>query len=273
MPPLVQQLQDITDESPPGDLDRRLAKECIMGRMDGKVAIISGGARGMGAEEVRLFAREGAKVVFGDILDELGQQVEADCRAEGLDVAYTHLDVTSEGDWQAIVALAEDRYGKLDTLVNNAGISISVEGGARNISLEDTSVEQWDRVMDINSKGVFLGTRAAIPAMRRAGGGSIINISSIAGMTGAWSRSHPYNASKGAVRLVHQGHGGAARPGGHPRQLGAPGADHDADERVDLRGSRKWRRSGWRWCPWAGGRIPSRWPTACSTWRRTKRPS
>ena len=141
MPPLVQQLQDITDESPPGDLDRRLAKECIMGRMDGKVAIISGGARGMGAEEVRLFAREGAKVVFGDVLDELGQQVEVDCRAEGLDVAYTHLDVTSEGDWQAIVALAEDRYGKLDTLVNNAGISISVEGGARNISLEDTSVE------------------------------------------------------------------------------------------------------------------------------------
>ena len=172
-----------------------------MGRMDGKVAIISGGARGMGAEEVRLFAREGAKVVFGDILDELGQQVEADCRAEDLDVAYTHLDVTSEEDWQAIVALAEERYGKLDALVNNAGISISVEGGARNISLEDTSVEQWDRVMDINSKGVFLGTKAAIPAMRRAGGGSIINISSIAGMTGAWSRSHPYNASKGAVRL------------------------------------------------------------------------
>ena len=157
-----------------------------MGRMDGKVAIISGGARGMGAEEVRLFAREGAKVVFGDILDELGQQVEADCRDEGLDVAYTHLDVTSEEDWQAIVALAEERYGKLDALVNNAGISISVEGGARNISLEDTSVEQWDRVMDINSKGVFLGTKAAIPAMGRAGGGSIINISSIAGMTGAW---------------------------------------------------------------------------------------
>ncbi len=173
-----------------------------MGRVDGKVVLISGGARGMGAEEVGLFAREGARVVFGDILDDLGQQVEADQRAAGHDVAYVHLDVTSEADWQAIVAMAEERYGKLDALVNNAGISISVEGGARNIPLEETTEEQWDRVMDVNSKGVFLGTKAAIPAMRRAGGGgSIVNISSIAGLSGAWSRSHPYNASKGAVRL------------------------------------------------------------------------
>ena len=171
-----------------------------MGRVDGKVVLISGGARGMGAEEVGLFAREGARVVFGDVLDDLGQQVEADQRAAGLDCTYAHLDVTSEDDWQAIVALAEERYGKLDALVNNAGISISVEGGARNISLEETTEEQWDRVMDVNSKGVFLGTKAAIPAMRRAGG-SIVNISSIAGLSGAWSRSHPYNASKGAVRL------------------------------------------------------------------------
>ena len=172
-----------------------------MGRMDGKVAIISGGARGMGAEEVNLFAKEGAKVVFGDILDDLGQQVEADAREAGLDVAYIHLDVTSESDWDAIVALAEERYGRLDALVNNAGISISAGGGAHNIAMEDTSVEDWDRVMDINSKGVFLGTKAAIPALRRAGAGSIVNISSIAGLSGAWSRSHPYNASKGAVRL------------------------------------------------------------------------
>ena len=172
-----------------------------MGRMDGKVAIISGGARGMGAEEVNLFAKEGAKVVFGDILDDLGQQVEAHCRAAGLDVTYTHLDVTSEDDWQSIVALAEERYGRLDALVNNAGISISAGGGAHNIAMEDTSVEDWDRVMDITSRGVFLGTKAAIPALRRAGAGSIVNISSIAGLSGAWSRSHPYNASKGAVRL------------------------------------------------------------------------
>ena len=172
-----------------------------MGRVDGKVVLISGGARSMGAEEVSLFAREGAKVVFGDILDDLGRQVEADQRAAGHDCAYAHLDVTSESDWQAIVALAEARYGRLDALVNNAGISISVGGGAGNIALEDTSEADWDRVMDVNSKGVFLGTKTAIPAMRRAGGGSIVNISSIAGMTGAWSRSHPYTASKGAVRL------------------------------------------------------------------------
>ena len=172
-----------------------------MGRMDGKVALISGGARGMGAEEVALFAREGAQVVFGDLLDDLGRQVEYDCRAAGLDVAYAHLDVTSAADWQSIVALAEQRYGRLDALVNNAGISISASGGARHIPMEDTTVDDWDRVMDINAKGVFLGTQAAIPALRRAGGGAIVNISSIAGMTGAWSRSHPYNASKGAVRL------------------------------------------------------------------------
>ncbi|CAI8038107.1 Cyclopentanol dehydrogenase [Geodia barretti] len=164
-----------------------------MGRVDGKVVLISGGARGMGAEEVGLFGREGANVVFGDILDDLGRQVEEEQRAAGHDCTYTHLDVTSESDWQAIVALAEARYGRLDALVNNAGISISVVG--------DTSEADWDRVMDVNSKGVFLGTKTAIPAMRRAGGGSIVNISSIAGMTGAWSRSHPYNASKGAVRL------------------------------------------------------------------------
>ena len=172
-----------------------------MGRVDGKVVLISGGARGMGAEEVGLFAREGARVVFGDIRDDPGRQVEAECRAAGLDCAYAHLDVTSEADWQAIVALAEERYGKLDALVNNAGISISAGGGARNIPLEDTGVADWERVMEVNAKGVFLGTKAAIPAMRRAGGGSIVNISSIAGLSGAWSRSHPYNASKGAVRL------------------------------------------------------------------------
>lgn len=172
-----------------------------MGRVDGKVVLISGGARGMGAEEVGLFAREGAKVVFGDILDDLGRQVAADCHAAGLDCAYAHLDVTSAADWQAIVSLAEERYGKLDALVNNAGISISAAAGARSIPLEDTSAADWDRVMDVNSKGVFLGTKAAIPALRRAGGGAIVNISSIAGLSGAWSRSHPYNASKGAVRL------------------------------------------------------------------------
>lgn len=170
-----------------------------MGRLDGKVAMISGGARGMGATEAKLFTREGAKVVFGDILDDLGRQVEAEIRELGGEATYVHLDVTREEDWRRAVQTAESRYGKLNVLVNNAGISIS---SATSLSLEETTEEMWDRIMGVNAKGVFLGTKHAIPAMRRAGGGAIVNISSIAGMVGFWTRSHPYSASKGAVRLL-----------------------------------------------------------------------
>ena len=164
-------------------------------RLEGKVALISGGARGQGAAEARLFAAEGAKVVFGDILDELGAQVEAEIRELGSEANYVHLDVTSEADWAAAVQAAVDRYGKLDILVNNAGI---VSWGR----LEDSSSEEWDRIMEVNAKGVFLGTRAAIPEMRRIGGGSIINISSISGLVGQDTVQAAYNASKGAVRLL-----------------------------------------------------------------------
>lgn len=164
-------------------------------RLENKVALISGGARGQGAAEVRLFASEGARVVFGDILDEEGQKVEAEVRELGGEVTYVHLDVVSESDWASAVATAVGRYGKLDILVNNAGV---VSWGV----LEDTSVPEWDRVMDINAKGVFLGTRAAISAMREARGGSIINISSISGIIGQDSIQPVYNASKGAVRLL-----------------------------------------------------------------------
>ena len=164
-------------------------------RLEGKVALISGGARGQGAAEARLFAAEGAKVVFGDILDELGAQVEAEIRELGSEATYVHLDVTSEADWAAAVQSAVDRYDKLDILVNNAGI---VSWGR----LEDSSSEEWDRIMEVNAKGVFLGTRAAIPEMRRIGGGSIINISSISGLVGQDTVQAAYNASKGAVRLL-----------------------------------------------------------------------
>ena len=140
-------------------------------RLENKVALISGGARGMGAEEAKLFAQEGAKVVIGDVLTEEGRQTEAQINETGAECLFVQLDVTSEADWKDAVAAAVARFGKLDILVNNAGISIS--GG-----LEEFTEEQWDRTMDINSKGVFLGTREAIPAMREAGGGSIINISS-----------------------------------------------------------------------------------------------
>ena len=163
-----------------------------MGRLDGKVAIISGGARGQGEVEARLFAQEGARVVFGDILDEDGKQVEAAIRKAGGEATYVHLDVTQEADWQQAVAAAVSTYGKLDILVNNAGI-LSRDG------IEDTTRELWDTVMAVNATGVFLGTKHAIPEMRKAGGGAIVNISSVSGMVALGGPA--YNASKGAVRV------------------------------------------------------------------------
>jgi len=165
-----------------------------MARLAGKVALISGGARGQGAAEARLFTREGARVVFGDILDAEGQQVETEIRAQGGEATYVHLNVTREQDWQHAVQTAESKYGKLDILVNNAGIVLRA-------TIEETSEDDWDHLMGINMKGVFFGTKYAIPAMRRAGGGSIINISSGAGIAPAPGTSAAYAASKGGVRL------------------------------------------------------------------------
>jgi NAD(P)-dependent dehydrogenase (short-subunit alcohol dehydrogenase family) len=164
-------------------------------RLAGKVALISGAARGMGAVEARLFAREGARVVLGDVLDAEGRAVAADIGTAGGEAVYVRLDVRREADWAAAVDAAVSRFGKLDVLVNNAGV-----GGPGRV--EEISLEEWNRVMDINSTGVFLGTRAAIPAMRRAGGGSIVNISSQLGLVGVDTSSPQYQASKGAVRLL-----------------------------------------------------------------------
>jgi len=164
-------------------------------RVAGKVALISGGARGMGAEESRLFAREGAKVILGDVLEAEGKAVEDEIRRSGGEATFVRLDVTSETDWAHVVQTAERLHGRLDVLVNNAGIG----GGGR---IEDTTVEQWEQTMAVNAKGVFLGTRAAIAAMRRAGGGSIVNISSQLGLVGTDNSSPQYQASKGAVRLL-----------------------------------------------------------------------
>ena len=163
-------------------------------RLENKVALISGGARGMGAAEARMFAREGAKVVIGDILEAEGSQVEAEINETGGECVFVHLDVTQESQWQRAVETAVSRFGKLDVLVNNAGIVL------RGV-LEDTSAEDWDKVMDVNAKGTFLGTKAAIPAMRKAGGGSIVNISSMSGMVGQTYIQPVYNASKGAIRI------------------------------------------------------------------------
>ena len=165
-----------------------------MGRLDGKVAIISGGSKGQGAVEPKLFVSEGAKVLFGDILDDEGQQIESEIAETGGEATYCHLDVTSESDWESVVRLAEEKYGRLDILVNNAGVSIRHEG-------LDLTGDEWDTVMNINAKGVFLGTKASIPAMQRSGGGSIVNISSIAGNYGRPLAAPVYSASKGAVRV------------------------------------------------------------------------
>jgi 3alpha(or 20beta)-hydroxysteroid dehydrogenase len=166
-----------------------------MGKLDGKVALISGGARGQGALEAQVFAAEGAKVVFGDVRDDEGRAVEAAVRARGGDVVYLHLDVANEADWEKAVQVAVDRFGKLDILINNAGIVIP------RVAIDERTVEEWDRVMAVNARGVFLGTKHAIPAMRRAGGGSIVNISSVAGIGQSLHQEPAYAASKGAVRI------------------------------------------------------------------------
>ena len=162
-------------------------------RLEGKVALISGGARGQGEAEGRLFVSEGAKVVLADILDAEGEAVAADIREGGGDASYVHLDVVSEDNWRAAVEFTLETYGRLDILINNAAIYSRT-------SIVDTDLEEWRRIMEINSTGVFLGTKHAVPAMQRSGGGSIINISSTAGLVGS-ARGSAYGASKGSVRL------------------------------------------------------------------------
>jgi cyclopentanol dehydrogenase len=175
-------------------------------RLAGKVALISGAARGQGAAEARLFAREGAAVVLGDVLVELGEQVAREISGAGGRAVFVPLDVSREADWTAAVELAERSFGRLDVLVNNAGIL-----GRPGILA--TTIEQWERVVAVNQTGPFLGMRAAIPAMRRAGGGSIVNISSALAEVG-YGESASYTAAKGAltaltrtvaVELAHEG--------------------------------------------------------------------
>jgi 3alpha(or 20beta)-hydroxysteroid dehydrogenase len=161
----------------------------MTGRLDGKVAIISGGARGQGAAEARLFAAEGAKVVLGDVLDEEGQAVAAEIGDAAL---YVHLDVTDEAQWEAAVKATEEAFGPVSVLINNAGI-------LHFQALHKTTLEDFERVMRVNVTGVFLGMKAVTPSMERAGGGAIVNISSTAGLTGL-PYLGAYVASKWAVR-------------------------------------------------------------------------
>lgn len=161
----------------------------MTGRLAGKVALVSGGARGMGASHARTMVAHGAKVVLGDVLDAEGQQVADEL---GAAARYVHLDVTQPDDWDAAVATALDAFGSVDVLVNNAGII--------NVGLiEDYDLAEWQRILDINLTGVFLGIRAVTRPMKAAGRGSIINISSIEGLAGTIA-CHGYTATKFAVR-------------------------------------------------------------------------
>ncbi len=169
-------------------------------RLEGKVALISGAASGVeselmgfGGAAARMFCREGAKVVLGDINTAGGERTAAQIRAAGGDAIFVKLDVTSEQDWIDAVAATVAAYGTLNVLVNNAGT------GAR-YTVEETTADAWDGQIDVHAKGTFLGTRQAIPEMLKAGGGSIINISSIYGLVGS-PTSTAYHAAKGAVRL------------------------------------------------------------------------
>ena len=149
----------------------------------------------MGATEARLFAQEGAKVAIADILEDEGRKTEAEINETGGEALFARLDVTKEEEWRQAVEATVARFGKLDVLVNNAGISGSDDP-------DIMSTDAWDKLMEINAKGVFLGIKYAVPEMRKVGGGSIVNISSISGLVGQDFVHMGYNASKGAVRIL-----------------------------------------------------------------------
>jgi 3alpha(or 20beta)-hydroxysteroid dehydrogenase len=160
-----------------------------MGRLDGRVALITGAARGQGEAEAREFVAEGAKVVVGDVLDDLAAKVAADL---GDDAISCHLDVTDPDEWRAAVDLAVSTFGRLDVLVNNAGI-------LRLGMLENMPLEEYLAVINVNQVGCWLGMQAAVPALKAAGGGAIVNTSSTSGFVGTMGLS-AYTASKFAVR-------------------------------------------------------------------------
>ena len=166
-----------------------------MNRLDGKVALISGAARGIGAATAKAMVDAGAKVVLGDVRDELGGETAA---ALGKAAAYVHLDVTKEADWRAAIGKAEESFGGLDILVNNAGLFTGLE-------LEEATLDDWNRLSGVNLAGVFLGTKLATPALAAAGkdskhGAAIVNLSSIAGLVG--SQLDPlYSMTKGGVTM------------------------------------------------------------------------
>jgi NAD(P)-dependent dehydrogenase (short-subunit alcohol dehydrogenase family) len=165
-----------------------------VGRLDGKVALITGGASGMGMVASRLFAAEGARVVLTDLADDAGEAVAKEIEAEGGEAAYVHADVASESDARDMVATAVERFGGLHVLYNNAGVMLADDG-----SVHSTDVSIWDRTLAINVKGVAFGCKYGVPAMIDSGGGSIINVASFVAWMGAATSQTAYTASKGAV--------------------------------------------------------------------------
>ncbi|SDI54461.1 3alpha(or 20beta)-hydroxysteroid dehydrogenase/cyclopentanol dehydrogenase [Arthrobacter cupressi] len=166
-----------------------------MGRVQGKVTIITGGARGQGESHARLFAQEGASVLVTDMLDESGEAVARDLRHSGFDVHYMHLNVASEGDWETVISAAEQRWGRVNILINNAGIVGTMK------SVAEEGLDGWSKTTAINQQGVFLGLKYGAPAIERSGGGAIVNTCSINGTVGN-PGGFSYQASKGAVKMM-----------------------------------------------------------------------
>ena len=200
-----------------------------MGRVDGKVALISGGARNIGAASARMLVAEGAKVVIGDLLDEEGTALADEL---GDAARYVHLDVTSDEDWRSAVELTVSEFGTLNVLFNNAGI---FNGGR----LQRYETELWQQMLDVNLTGAFLGMRAAADAMIAAGGGSIINTSSIEGLRGTpWA--HGYVASKWGLRGLTKSVALELAPQGirvnslHPGRISTPATDQMPDDMIPI---------------------------------------
>jgi len=163
--------------------------------LDGKVALVTGGARGIGAATATALCAEAALVVIADVVDDTGAALARTLASDGKRAKYVHLDVTDGPQWERVVADVVREFGRLDILVNNAGIGTMAD-------VEQETAEGWDRVIAVNQKGVWLGMKHAVPAMRASGGGSIVNVSSIFGAVGGFGGSIAYHASKGAVRLM-----------------------------------------------------------------------
>ena len=205
----------------------------MTGRLDGKVALVTGGASGIGAETSRVYAREGAKVAIADVNDNMGRRLSDEI---GDAAFYVHLDTRAEDEWQTVVKQVVDTYGRLDILVNSAGVPGRRRDGTGAPNIEAQHLEDWNRVMDVNSTGIFLGMKTAIPEMRKSRGGSIINMSSVLGITGDAVMA-AYCATKGAVRLFSKAVALESAEGGwgirvnsvHPAFIRTPMVDRYAE--------------------------------------------